>query len=183
MTPPQGEEAGRGVSVAVGVVGRCEGVGVSGQERRRGARAPSVFTPWAPGTGDCVGALSRFCMLLLKASYCISFCLSLPTCKMGLLPPTSSSLQGSTAQPGRGTSRSRSMARVCCGQEDAALHCSPAQGACGGALGHSPSPSSSQRGPRAARSQVVPQASGQSSGSHGRGPVVRDTGVLQGCPR
>lgn len=31
----------------------------------------------------------RFCMLLLKASCCISFCLSLPTCKMGLIPPTS----------------------------------------------------------------------------------------------
>lgn len=44
---------------------------------------------WAPGTEDYFGAFSRFCTLLLKASYCISFCLSLPTCKMGLIPPTS----------------------------------------------------------------------------------------------
>lgn len=44
---------------------------------------------WAPEQDGLLGAFSRFCMLLLKASYCISFCLSLPTCKMGLIPPTS----------------------------------------------------------------------------------------------
>lgn len=48
----------------------------------------SVCLSWAPQRDD-LGAFSRFCMLLLKASYCISFCLSLPTCKMGPIPPTS----------------------------------------------------------------------------------------------
>lgn len=49
---------------------------------------------WAPQRDD-LGAFSRFCMLLLKASYCISFCLSLPTCKMGPIPPTSLESPGS----------------------------------------------------------------------------------------
>lgn len=34
-------------------------------------------------TGGLLWGFSRFCMLLLKASYCISFCLSLPTYEWG----------------------------------------------------------------------------------------------------
>lgn len=54
------------------------------------------------GSVDYFGAFSRFCMLLLKASYCISFCLSLPTCKMGLIPPTSLKSPGLTCMAGSG---------------------------------------------------------------------------------
>lgn len=44
--------------------------------------APRVcFELWV--TGGFLWGFSRFCMLLLKASYCISFCLSLPTCEWG----------------------------------------------------------------------------------------------------
>lgn len=52
------------------------------------------------GTGT-LGAFSRFCMLLLKASCCISFCLSLPTCKMGPIPPTSLTSPSSSTQLGQ----------------------------------------------------------------------------------
>lgn len=54
----------------------------------------------APEQG-LLGAFSRFCMLLLKASCCISFCLSLPTCKMGLIPPTSLTSPSSSTQLGQ----------------------------------------------------------------------------------
>ncbi|KAF6119541.1 hypothetical protein HJG60_010027 [Phyllostomus discolor] len=42
-------------------------------------------------------------MLLLKASYCISFCLTLPTCKMGPTPPTSLESPGFQHVTGSGT--------------------------------------------------------------------------------
>lgn len=54
----------------------------------------------APEQG-LLGAFSTFCMLLLKASCCISFCLSLPTCKMGLIPPTSLTSPSSSTQLGQ----------------------------------------------------------------------------------
>lgn len=54
------------------------------------------------GSGHYFGAFSRFCMLLLKASYCISFCLSLPTCKTGLIPPTSLKSPGFKCMAGSG---------------------------------------------------------------------------------
>lgn len=57
---------------------------------------------------DHFGAFSRFCMLLLKASCCISFCLSLPTCKMGLIPPTSLTSPSSSTQLGQGAIASHS---------------------------------------------------------------------------
>lgn len=63
-------------------------------EELEGLVLPSAFIlcsnslHWAPNR-DYFGVFSRFCMLLLKASYCISFCLDLPTCEMGLIPPTS----------------------------------------------------------------------------------------------
>lgn len=65
------------------------------------ALLPSVSILWALGTG-LLWAFSRFCMLLLKASYCISFCLNLPTYNMGSIPPTSLTLQGLSAQLGQG---------------------------------------------------------------------------------
>lgn len=54
------------------------------------------------------GAFSRFCMLLLKASCCISFCLRLPTCKLGLIPPTSLTSPSSSTQLGQGAIASHS---------------------------------------------------------------------------
>lgn len=48
----------------------------------------------APGMGHNFGAFSRFCMLLLKASCCVSLCLHLPSAN-GAIPPTYLSLQGS----------------------------------------------------------------------------------------
>ena len=59
---------------------------------------------WAPEQGRS-GAFSRFCMLLLKASYCISFCLSLPTCNMGPTPPTSLKSPGFQHTTGSGCGR------------------------------------------------------------------------------
>lgn len=65
---------------------------------------PRTLHGFALGSGNrgCSGAFSRFCMLLLKASYCISFCLSLPTCKMGLIPPTSLKSPGFPCTTGLG---------------------------------------------------------------------------------
>lgn len=79
------------------------------EERRLAGACPhlSSLRPlqgFALGSGNrgYVGAFSRFCMLLLKASYCISFCLSLPTSKMGLIPPTSLKSPGFQCMTGLG---------------------------------------------------------------------------------
>lgn len=77
---------------------RLEVHGVQGEEGVE--ECLSICLSWAPQRDD-LGAFSRFCMLLLKASYCISFCLSLPTCKMGPIPPTSLESPGSRTRPGR----------------------------------------------------------------------------------
>lgn len=77
---------------------RLEVHGVQGEEGVE--ERLSICLSWAPQRDD-LGAFSRFCMLLLKASYCISFCLSLPTCKMGPIPPTSLESPGSRTRPGR----------------------------------------------------------------------------------
>lgn len=74
----------------------------SGLESRLGSVAPVWLHSLVSGSGHYFGAFSRFCMLLLKASYCISFCLSLPTCKMGLIPPTSLKWPGFKCMAGSG---------------------------------------------------------------------------------
>lgn len=70
----------------------------------------SEGSQWAP-KWDHSGAFSRFCMLLLKASYCISFCLGLPTCEMGPTPPTSLKSPGFQHVTGSGYIASRSAPR------------------------------------------------------------------------
>lgn len=75
-----------------------------GEKEEEGLILLFVFLLRAPETGDYFGAFSRFCILLLKASYCISFCLGLPTCKMGLIPPTSLKSPGFKCTRGSGHS-------------------------------------------------------------------------------
>lgn len=62
-------------------LGRAPGVSGDGLWAGKAGEActlPSIFIPRALGTGNYFEAFSRFCMLL-KASCCISLCLSLPT--------------------------------------------------------------------------------------------------------
>lgn len=61
-----------------------------------------LFILWAPGTGDYFGAFSRLLYVIIKSELLHFILPHLPTCEMGLTPPTSLKSPGFKCVAGSG---------------------------------------------------------------------------------